>query len=228
MVNRIERAKVVPKVDTLERLLAAAGATLSIAPRIDAGADGEQIRDLLRLGPHERLSRGAMETLDELCRRRFRFVLVGDAAARLHGAPVKTHRLEIVAALDHFNLAKLPRILASPLVRDAIVYAEATDSDVWATAEELPWLPAPEMRILDRWIDAPSGFFASIDALLELADPLRRLVLQAVQQEIDVLNVGYRIYRDPERQGLSLPLPPRRYRPRNRSAARGSRTNEQT
>jgi hypothetical protein len=134
----------------------------------------------------------------------------------------------MLAARDHVNFAKLRKVLASPLVRDVTVYAEPADNDVWATAEELPWLPAPEMRVLDRWLDAPSGFFASIDALLAAGDPHRQQVLQAVQQEIDELNVGYRIYRDPQRRGLSLPPQPRHYRPRSLPVRRGSRPNTQT
>jgi transcriptional regulator with XRE-family HTH domain len=220
VVNRIERGKIIPRVDTLERLLAAAGATLMVTPRQGMAVARTPIRELLRMDARDRLARPQIETLDELCRRRVRFVVVGDAAARLHGAPIDVSTLEIVAVRDHLNLGKLERILQSPAVSDLVAHTDRPH-DVWQRAEELPWLPSPSLRVLNRWIDAPTGFLASIDDLLVTASHERRDLLHAVQQEIDALIPGLRVYRDPDRQEIRLPLPPRRFRSARRSIRRG-------
>jgi transcriptional regulator with XRE-family HTH domain len=54
-VARIESGAVVPRVDTLERLLAACGRTLSTQARPGAGVDRTQIAALLARSPRERL-----------------------------------------------------------------------------------------------------------------------------------------------------------------------------
>jgi len=54
-VARIESRAVVPRVDTLDRLLAACGVGLTVGPRPGAGVDRGPIRALLRLTPTERL-----------------------------------------------------------------------------------------------------------------------------------------------------------------------------
>ncbi|MGH9027963.1 MAG: helix-turn-helix domain-containing protein [Acidimicrobiia bacterium] len=53
-VARIERGHVVPRVDTLERLLRACGITLEPAALAGTGIDRSTIRELLRLSPAER------------------------------------------------------------------------------------------------------------------------------------------------------------------------------
>jgi transcriptional regulator with XRE-family HTH domain len=53
-VARIELARLSPRVDTLDRLLAAAGQALSTEPRLGIGVDRTQIRELLRLTPGQR------------------------------------------------------------------------------------------------------------------------------------------------------------------------------
>jgi transcriptional regulator with XRE-family HTH domain len=210
IVNRIERGSSVPRVDTLQRLLTAAGATLTIAARTVGTVERPPIQQLLELDPRDRLSKSQVETLDELCRKRVWFVIIGDACARLHGAPVDVSILEIVTAQDHVNHRKLERALLSPDVNDLVVRTTIPEG-LWETAEELPWLPAPTMRVMGRWLDAPCGFLASIDSLLSTASQQLREVLLAVQEEIDLLGPGYRIYRDPERQMISLPYPRSRY-----------------
>jgi len=60
-VARIESGAVVPRVDTLERLLSVCGATLTAAPRPGAGVDRTPIRELLALTPSERLHRATIE-----------------------------------------------------------------------------------------------------------------------------------------------------------------------
>ena len=54
-VARIELGTLSPRTDTLDRLLRAAGQTLSIEPLLGVGIDRTQIRGLLRLTPEQRL-----------------------------------------------------------------------------------------------------------------------------------------------------------------------------
>jgi transcriptional regulator with XRE-family HTH domain len=58
-VGRIEAGQITPRVDTLEKLLRAAGQELSFSPRPGIGVDRSQIRELLRLTPKERLELAA-------------------------------------------------------------------------------------------------------------------------------------------------------------------------
>ena len=54
-VARIELGQLSPRVDTLERILRAAGQTLSSEPVLGIGIDRTQIHRLLRLSPEQRL-----------------------------------------------------------------------------------------------------------------------------------------------------------------------------
>jgi transcriptional regulator with XRE-family HTH domain len=54
-IARIERGVVSPSVETLDRLLAGAGTTLEVAPRIGVGVDRSLIAVMLRRTPEERL-----------------------------------------------------------------------------------------------------------------------------------------------------------------------------
>lgn len=54
-VARIESRAVSPRVETLDRLLAACGLGLTVRRRPGTGVDREPIRQLLRLSPAERL-----------------------------------------------------------------------------------------------------------------------------------------------------------------------------
>lgn len=53
-VARIETRQLAPRIDTVERLLRAAGQTLALEPAIGLGVDRSQIRELRRLTPAER------------------------------------------------------------------------------------------------------------------------------------------------------------------------------
>jgi transcriptional regulator with XRE-family HTH domain len=70
-VARIESRAVVPRVDTLDRLLGACGLSLATVPRPGAGVDRTQIRDLLALSPRDRLRLAARDgrNLDRLLAR---------------------------------------------------------------------------------------------------------------------------------------------------------------
>jgi len=54
-VGRIESGQITPRVDTLDRLLRAAGQELNVGARPGVGIDRTQIRELLRLTPAQRL-----------------------------------------------------------------------------------------------------------------------------------------------------------------------------
>ena len=60
-VARIERGRVTPRVDTLDRLLEACGYALVSEPRLGSGVDRTQIRALLAMSPAERLRRAAAD-----------------------------------------------------------------------------------------------------------------------------------------------------------------------
>jgi predicted transcriptional regulator len=54
-VARIELGSLSPRADTLDRVLRAAGQSLSVEPVLGVGVDRTQIRELLRLSPEQRL-----------------------------------------------------------------------------------------------------------------------------------------------------------------------------
>ena len=54
-IARIESQRVIPRTDTLNRLLAACGVDLEPQKRLGEGVDRSQIRELLRLTPLQRI-----------------------------------------------------------------------------------------------------------------------------------------------------------------------------
>lgn len=119
-IARIEAGDVVPRVDTLARLLAACGATLAVQPRAGQGNEWARIqariRALLRAAPRQRvlsLPRKAgtrfrpLELIRILEGRRVRFVLVGEIAARLQGAPIIPGVLDIAGQPERLNSERL-------------------------------------------------------------------------------------------------------------------------
>jgi transcriptional regulator with XRE-family HTH domain len=60
-VARIESGRVVPRVDTLSRLLRACGTNLTVEPRRGEGVDVSLIRSMLRLSDAERARRARTE-----------------------------------------------------------------------------------------------------------------------------------------------------------------------
>jgi transcriptional regulator with XRE-family HTH domain len=61
-VARIESGSVIPRVDTLERLLAACGQGLDVTARPGRGVDRSGIRELLALSPRERIELAASDS----------------------------------------------------------------------------------------------------------------------------------------------------------------------
>lgn len=118
-IARIEAGDVVPRVDTLARLLAACGATLAVQPRAGQGNEWARIqariRALLRAAPRQRVlslpRKGTrfrpLELIRILAGRRVRFVLVGEIAARLQGAPIIPGVLDIAAQPERLNSERL-------------------------------------------------------------------------------------------------------------------------
>ena len=201
VVNRIELAQRVPRVDTLARILAAAGATLTVSRRLGAGVDRGPIRDMLGMPSVQRLSAYQHEALEGLRRRAVRFVLTGDAAARIHESPIDSVRLEIVPDPDLGNTRRLDVARQLPAV-SALVSVVGGDYDVLLEeATPLPWLAPPTLRIGNRWIDGPKGFVAWIDDLINAASGRRKELLGAVREETDLQAPGHRIYRPRETAG---------------------------
>ena len=60
-IAKIESGAVVPRVDTLDRLLEACGEGLESRPRPGSGVDRTLIRELLRLEPSDRIRRADTE-----------------------------------------------------------------------------------------------------------------------------------------------------------------------
>jgi len=195
VVNRIELAQRVPRVDTLDRLLAAVGASLTVSRRLGAGIERGPIRELLAMPPRSRITDLQLKALHGLRARAVRFVLVGDAAARLHGSPIDSVWLEIVPGTDHMNPTRLEQARRLPAVGDLVVIADGHYGALMEDAEPLPWLPRPTRRVLNRWLDGPKGFVASIEVLIGAASGQRRELLGAVRDEIDTTSPGHRIYR---------------------------------
>lgn len=112
-VARIEGGRSVPRVDTLERLLNACGATLVSEPNLGAGVDRAEIERLLRHSPERRLAEAnapefrPLTVLRILHARNVRCVVVGAAGARLRGAPVETSTVEIAPEPDPMNRRRL-------------------------------------------------------------------------------------------------------------------------
>ena len=61
MIARLERGVGSPRVDTLERLLAACGHSLEVRPRLGIGVDRTLFDLILSLSPAERLRRASSE-----------------------------------------------------------------------------------------------------------------------------------------------------------------------
>lgn len=117
VVARIELGLASPSVETLVRLLGAAGFELAprLAPKPSLNpADLAESARLLRLAPEARLESPRLDLqkiLAALAWHRVRFVLGGVLAARLYGMPRTASRMEIVPSTDLANL----KVLASAL-----------------------------------------------------------------------------------------------------------------
>ena len=164
-----------------------------MVPRSGAWIDREGIRELLSHEARFRIDPTHLGALDELCRRRVTFVVLGHVAARLHGAPVEASSVEVALQEGERNRWHFQN--AARLGRGALDCLEVRPPDLYdrfrMDALPLPWLQ-PSRRMFNEWCDAPTGFLPELRCL-SAADPSRRDLLAAVQQEVDVLRLGYRI-----------------------------------
>jgi transcriptional regulator with XRE-family HTH domain len=136
-VARIETGVLSPRADTLERLLRAAGRTLSHEPMTGVGVDRTQIYELLRLTHTERarvaagsaagmrefdrrlgraVSRSAFNParlLMALKERGIRHIVIGTFAGGLYGSALITGELNVCVATDPPNLLALDEVLKS-------------------------------------------------------------------------------------------------------------------
>lgn len=193
VVNRIERALVDPRMRTVTRLLASANADLALVPRAGSGIDREGIRELLCRDAAFRIDPTQFGAIAELCRCRVLFVVLGDVAARLHGAPVEVSRVEVALQEDERNRWHFERAARSAALECVEVRPPELFRRLRAEAGPLPWLRPPTGRIMNEWRGAPTGFLPELNSLASTADSPRRDLLAAVQQEVDVLGDGYRI-----------------------------------
>lgn len=181
----------------LARLLNACGLALAVTPRVGAGIDRDAIRELLLLSPERRLPASLLRSHNLLCARQVHFVLVGAAAARLHGAPIDVESLEIVIDPDRRNVLRLRNAFRQDWVRGTVRLTSGSYPDLRLTSEDIPWRPRPARprRVLNTAIGLPTGAVASLEELLRLGPPDRVAVLSAVQEERDSRQRGFRIYR---------------------------------
>lgn len=178
---------------TVARLLASANADLAVVPRAGSGIDREGIRELFCREAPFRIEPTHFGALAELCRCRVRFVVLGDVAARLHGAPVEVSTVEVALQEDERNQWHFERAARSGALGCVKVQPPELFGRLRSEASPLPWLRPPTGRILNEWRGAPTGFLPALSSLAAMANLPRRDLLAAVQQEVDVLGLGYRI-----------------------------------
>jgi transcriptional regulator with XRE-family HTH domain len=150
VIARIERGQTSPTWETLERLLAAAGAEISARTElaVAAGSMLYEVPGILRMTPEQRFQGvenvsdflhrarrvsdgggvpGATAPLDlkllftTLARHKVEFVLIGALGATLHGFPRNTRDADITPARDPANLDRLAAALRE---LDARIYTE--------------------------------------------------------------------------------------------------------
>jgi transcriptional regulator with XRE-family HTH domain len=173
-VHRIEHAQVDPRLGTLERLLATCGRTLGVEDR--PGMDRSEIRELLGLSPIGRLGWGmpqgwalrAARTLRMLRGRGVRFVVVGAAAQRIHGAPVPIDELTI-RVRDKGGLRRALRAVDGRFVRVGLTVILMGSLRA-----------ATPVQLCGGLVDVES-----LEELIEESTADRAELLRCVQEEID-------------------------------------------
>lgn len=185
VVARIENGLVSPSWATLAELIAAADLTLEAAVRPrrpEPTVDRAAVTRLLELSPRERLrasDNGTSSTtaaepaaiLVEAAKRGLQFVLTGDAAARLYGAPRVPVTVELTLLADEENLARLREALAALDARlhvDGIPDGVAVDLSRIRSAAAARWRLQTSAGRVDLHFSTPvSGGY---DGLAERAE----------------------------------------------------------
>lgn len=187
-VARLERGATVPRVDTLERLLRACGRTLTTEPRWGGGVPRDAIRALRTVDPLSRLHGDTapgfrpLRALRVLAARHVRFVVVGQAAARIHGAPIPLDRLDIVPLRDYMN----PRRLHGALARFRTWRISVGKVVVRRSLGPIGSYDLLERAALQLPLAGRTIRVASIDDLIQMAESWReRALLCAVREERD-------------------------------------------
>ena len=166
-VRRIEAGEVMPRVDTLERLLLSCGRTLSSEPR--PGGPAEQGSDDLAIN--------VSKALYFLRGQAVRHVVVGDLGARLRGARVRVGGVEILVPDEsglRTRLVSVLRLLNRPFSRVKLEVAHVkTDrfDEIRRAATLLGPVPTP---------------VACLDDLIDLAkDEGRRVTPVLLREQLD-------------------------------------------
>lgn len=178
---RIEAGRVNPTMTTLERILGACGGSLMVERPADQGVDRAAIRRVLRITPLSRL--GKTRILQLLAGRGVRFVIIGAAAARLHGDPIEPRVLEILLDPDPRNR---PRLAAA---RKALSLPYVPLKPGELVVRSSPPYPLGSFAVLRRasWLiplDRRDIPVAALDDLIRSApDPRGAERLRAVREE---------------------------------------------
>jgi transcriptional regulator with XRE-family HTH domain len=229
-VARIETGDVVPRVDTLVRLLTVCGVALTVDQRPPESVDRAKIRALLRLTPRQRVlgleRHGSsrfrpLEAVGILTGRRVRFVLIGEIAARIHGAPVTPSSVGIALQPEWPNSERLARALEAMAGTSRPTKGLPTGTRDLRGRREVRtrlgamgcwWSPAETYRRLEGAaaempLSARPVLVASIDDVIEgwrgSGDELE--LLAAVREEMDLKAVRRAQQRRPSRTRGSQP-----------------------
>ena len=173
-LTRVEQGEVVPRIDTVERLLLACGRTLAAAPRIRPIE--APVSSSGTAGPHMGKVHQGLRYLGSA---RVSSVIVGRLAARLYGAEEVPPGIEVLVADiedQRTRLVRVLRLLDRRFAR-APFFAELTDPKLhWER-----WMRASPMTTYGRHVR-----LATLDDLIDgEADAARKAKLSMVREELD-------------------------------------------
>lgn len=164
-VSRIESRARIPRVDTLDRLLAACGAQLILTRRLGMDVDRGPIRRLLAVPPQQRVGTKTARLMWVLAARRLRFVVVGEVAERMHGSPVEPGALSLCVEPEYLNRKRLEAAL-----RVFRMYRLRYGALRWRLTPPPPLHPFEELRrgAVEMRIAHHAVAVASIDDLIRI------------------------------------------------------------
>jgi hypothetical protein len=131
-VHRVEAGRVSPRLETLDRLLAVCGFAVTLERRLGADVARSPIRELLRISVARRLPSDHWRAVRLLGIRVRWAIVIGDAAARLHGAPIDVQRLDVLVYPSELNRCKVDRFrLDLPWAARYVDVAWGWDEAAW-------------------------------------------------------------------------------------------------